>query len=102
MSNWLPMEDAPRDGTPILLRLPEPIENDATHWEDDDIRPRFVTIGQWCGEGNWRALDSEMNFGYRGSGEWWEARKVEPDGWMPVPAPHPEAMLARIHRAQEP
>ena len=63
MSEWQPIETAPKDGTPVLVwRTPEKGRNH-----------RRMGIDRWK------------------EGLWWHSRKeMQPTHWMPVPAPPAE------------
>jgi hypothetical protein len=68
MSEWQPIETAPRDGTDVLVYVPKP------HWH----YPPPATPGvfeAWYGYGKWK-IDTDDN------GTW-----VEPTHWMPLPSP---------------
>lgn len=77
MSEWQPIETAPKDGTRILLH---------TRWDGDEITPDAfdeVQIG-WWDDGN--ALDDPASIWHRPAR--WELDKVgDPIHWMPLPEP---------------
>lgn len=67
MSDWRPIETAPRDGSLVLLFSP--------------IQPRTIAIGWW----------HSSNVTVAATGGWWGAHGVGayrgPTHWMPLPDP---------------
>jgi hypothetical protein len=68
MSNWQPIETAPKDGTPILITRPTKFKVEegwhVVRWEDDE---------DW-----WVCHDGKFDTMLRGN---------EPTHWQPLPAP---------------
>lgn len=95
MSEWQPIETAPKDGTPILLYVPDEIDQD--NYEKPPQMARHVAIG-WSGrlgdrsrDGVWCAAitKSESFNGSELTGSWMEHEwlQVGPTHWMPLPEP---------------
>ena len=73
MTEWQPIETAPRDGTRILAFLP------GTNPEDDFHAPEDVMIVSWdehCEHGFGWLIDQEENL----------AAWCNPTHWMPLPS----------------
>jgi hypothetical protein len=66
MSEWQPIETAPRDGTEFLLYAPDSIIN-ARH---------YLGVGQWA----------EPN-GMGSIAGWFWPYAIRPSHWMPLPSP---------------
>lgn len=71
MSEWQPIETAPKDGTPLLIFSPDSIKPNVficiwTDWTDEND----TVI-----EGNWTDLGNEQEFG------------ATPTHWQPLPDP---------------
>lgn len=76
MSEWRPIETAPKDGTPILIWQPD----NRHHDEIDGCKfddPRYA-IGYWRA---WAKSEWDMGWGNRNQAH------VNPTHWMPLPAP---------------
>lgn len=65
MSEWQPIETAPKDGTPVLLY--EPSEDPTVH------------VAEW-GIGDWHLCDFDPGYDL-------VQRAVNPTHWMPLPEP---------------
>jgi len=90
-TGWRLIESAPRDGTPVLLWLPTPIDsNDVVTWTP--AIPMHVCIGWWSGS-TWRDESPwESCFGYEGAADSAGCAptlplKVRPTHWMPLSSP---------------
>jgi len=96
MNEWYPIEIAPRDGTPILLSLLEPL-----HRNDIDghvpWKEIHVVIGWWDDswgiheqKGHWELCfmleGSADSYGYT-SNFFTEISCYGANGWMPLPQP---------------
>lgn len=69
MSQWEPIETAPKDGTLILVFYPE------LHGHDR-YSLRYWSAGDW---GNTREAWSD---------QWRQIKPVQPTYWKPLPEPH--------------
>lgn len=82
MSEWLPIESAPKDGTAILIWQP-------SHARYDDKRNGGAYDDNRYAIGYWRTDQdpdrSKWMWGNRNSGY------VRPTHWQPLPSPPPEA-----------
>lgn len=100
MSDWQPIETAPKDGTEILLT--GNVEFDAGDYPDhiaEEIRvSRPVVIGHYArgsGYRSWvdveatddRRVQTRAKYTY----EKWEPDWLEPTHWMPLPSPPEQA-----------
>lgn len=82
---WRDMESAPKDGTDVLVFVPETGRWHSCRWDrefdttydpdDEDAIPRHV--GAWTD-------DAILSFSYE------ELKSYEPTAWMPLPAPPTE------------
>lgn len=71
MSEWKPIETAPKDGTQILLGyFPEPIYEGASTHESQEVAFWHGIHQKWCGR---VLLNAEGSF--------------SPTHWMPLPEP---------------
>lgn len=83
MSEWQPIETAPRDGTPVLVFIPAPYPE-----HDDPKMATAVYFGRKWGWEVW-CLPAE-----------WDGQVVDkslvdaPTHWMPLPAPPEAATVA--------
>ena len=79
-SHWRPIETAPKDGTFVILHVPEGLESGqvtiGAYWKSEDraASGRFMK-GHWDG---WLGMDADI------LSSW-----CEPTHWMPVPEPPP-------------
>ena len=86
MSEWNPIESAPKDGTPVLLWLSEKADR---HYPADGVCD-YIAIGlhQW---GHWCTVEAEdcggMGGEYTGWMPDWQLIRVKPSHWMPLPDP---------------
>jgi hypothetical protein len=94
---WRPIETAPKDGTPVLLWVPEPMDR---KWVVDGKCPN-VTIGfhgpanpDYSPQPNWASIEVEdhgtMGGEYTGWMSHWCCIGVEPTHWAPIPSPPDE------------
>ena len=78
MSEWQDIATAPKDGTFVLLHVPNGLESGAVtvgaYWKETDREKngRFM-VGHWDG---WLGMDADI-------GSSW----CEPTHWMPLPEP---------------
>lgn len=76
MSDWKPIETAPRDGTPILVYLPT--------WERQPVREVHWAIPfEGASDGWWETPNAPRDPGYMIV----EGTPHAPTHWMPLPAP---------------
>lgn len=83
---WQPIATAPKDGTPVLLWSPTPIDRMVTC----PGLSANTAIGFWL-ENSWRSVDCEdtgsMGSSATGWMEDWEWIKIEPTYWQSMEAP---------------
>ena len=78
MSEWQPIETAPKDGRFLLLHVPEGLESGVitigAYWKEEERSEngRF-SKGHWDG---WRGMDADIISSY-----------CEPTYWQPLPEP---------------
>lgn len=84
--SWLPIETAPKDGTPILLlSIPDEIEG--------EVRAASVALGHWHPDGSsWVSSDAaDEVYELRRTGVWFSGggwfQPDEVSHWMPLPQP---------------
>lgn len=101
MREWESIETAPRDGTCVLLYVPDGVEREGYEPVPEPIKN--VTLGWfgytadrgrpdvWCSD----QVDVETYSGSELTGSWneYEWRYVVPTHWQPLPAPPPLAAL---------
>lgn len=96
MSEWLPIETAPRDGSIVLLWAPnarDKCEGDLTYTDCD------VVVGRWQ-KSNWHKTDEnheptgqwesdlvEFEVGWESTGSYTRHHAIKPTHWMPLPSP---------------
>jgi hypothetical protein len=83
--NWKPLDEAPKDGWPVLLRYPAgTLARPASRTDDgDDVSP-----GCWFDGANWSGWSvGECSLLGRGVVEFTgrERPKVSPTGWSDIP-----------------
>ena len=84
MTEWRPIETAPRDGTPVLLYIPG--ENS---WNRLDGTPDMV-VGIWTNfsmETGWFSDCGDVDQGYESTGAYFVHDTHNPTHWMPLPSP---------------
>lgn len=96
MSEWKPIEEAPTDGTPVLLYVPGIIS-----WNRKDGMPDIV-VGIWASLGfgrtsfdngrtwhthGWFSDVGDVDQGYESTGAYFEHEMLRPTHWMPLPSP---------------
>ena len=78
MSDWKPIETAPKDGRFMLLHVPDGLESGVvtvgSYWKADGRTEngRFA-LGSWSG---WLGMDADVQSSW-----------CEPTHWQPLPAP---------------
>lgn len=83
MSDWLPMEGAPRTGDPILLKLSEPMQgNDIAGYVP--FSSISVVIG-WWDYPTWKCCFGEEADVDSCGGSSFFSFSISPIGWMPLP-----------------
>ena len=86
MMEWQPIETAPRDGTPIQVKIPGHGSDNVVAWFDD----LMDSDGQSCGGWHWME-DNEPPDCWT-DGICWasnadDVASVQPTHWMPLPPP---------------
>lgn len=79
MSEWMPIETAPKDGTWILLT-----GGDIWKGWDGDTQPDAV-VGQYTESRNFSPSEGHWQFAWYDGGFYGEY--IDPTHWMPLPAP---------------
>lgn len=92
MSEWQPIETAPRDGTVVLLWAKPNYPHSATHgvtfgrWEENK-HERMEVVRETFDESG-RVTQKEYALVGRANGFWsYDDRSFTPTHWMPLPAP---------------
>lgn len=82
MSEWQPIETAPKDGTSVLLCWAINADGKPIDWRKDlKTAQVFVQVASWWSDDGWVVYCSQIE----------EPRlHFNPTNWMPLPAP-PEA-----------
>ena len=84
---WRPIEEAPRDGTPLLLYCPG-----MTSWNRIDGMPDTV-VGLWCDNwsgppnGAWYSDVGDVDQGYESTGAYFEHELLSPTHFAHLPRP---------------
>jgi hypothetical protein len=93
MTDWQPIETAPRDGTALLLFCPG-----VSSWNRKSGMPDIVT-GLWENHcpvstdggpyemGSWFSDIGDVDQGYESTGAYFEHERLRPTHWMPLPEP---------------
>lgn len=91
MSDWLPIESAPQDGTVVVLYCPEGVAREDYQWRDLAYTlGYFQKGGKWVGD---RWLSTESNTyvhdygGMTGVSTETEMIVVKPTHWKPLDVP---------------
>ena len=94
MSEWRPIETAPKDGTPVIL-LSAGYTTPADQWYPKIYHGPRVAIGQWNADGTswvdrYGSIDGDAhhleNTGtWSSEGGWFQPNEVT--HWMPLPEP---------------
>lgn len=86
MSEWQPIETAPKDGSPVLLFLKKAVDRNYSVRGICD----FHAIGFWL-YGGWKSIEVEdcgtMGGELTGWMSDWVSLDLEPSHWMPLPEP---------------
>ena len=84
MTDWQPIETAPKDGTAVLLCWARSADGAPIDWrQDPETAGVFVQVASWwAGDGEWivycsMVRDPSLHF--------------EPTHWMPLPPPPEQA-----------
>ena len=92
-STWQPMTTAPKDGSPVLLYVPQP-PNESFHTGStampDELQACKYFVGCYGGRphddnGWWVSHLVSFDHGYYPGEFDWEAETLIPTGWMPLP-----------------
>jgi hypothetical protein len=77
MSEWQPIETAPKDGTPILA-----------YGEPHSGEPPFGVV-RWIAETHewWERVDAKTKKLVSEEAGYWDGAGILPSFWMPLPAP---------------
>ena len=73
MSDWQPIETAPKDGTQILLFCP--VKRHESH------PANFIFVGWWF------SSSKEIDDGWRADQGWFPSEWLPVTNWMPLPPP---------------
>ena len=100
LTDWQPIDTAPKDGTPVLVTVVEKIQLFGFHWLQA-VFAENVTIAAWAeaygpAEIGWVTVATALTL--TGDARRGVAVRVTPTHWMPLPPP---ARLAPHLRAKE-
>jgi Protein of unknown function (DUF551) len=86
LSEWMPIDTAPTDGTPVLLYC----QDIKGSWKRNKRMPKNVVIGLCDAEDYrdnpiWLGDVGEVDDGYESTGTCFEYEQLYPSHWMPLP-----------------
>ena len=82
MNEWMPIESAPMDGTPLLLYC-----GGMNSWNRLNGMPDIV-VGIWTNNAwgaGWYSDVGDVDQGYESTGAYFEHENLHPSHWMPLP-----------------
>jgi hypothetical protein len=90
MTEWQPIESAPKDGSIVVLYCPRGISRQGYGDADPPVTIGHFAVGEYGGPARWLSVESIMEVhdygGMTGVSTAVEQIDVDPTHWLPLPA----------------